>query len=42
LQLLAECRVRRRAEILLKAVMSLAAAPAKSSALVFPPSFSDN
>ncbi len=41
LQLLAECRVRRRAEILLGEVKSLAAAPTKKS-LVFPPSFSDN
>ncbi len=42
LQLLAECHVRRRAEMLLGEVKSMAAASTKSSALVFPPSFSDN
>lgn len=44
LQLLAECHVRRRAEILLAEVESLAAAASStsSSPLAFPPSFSDN
>jgi len=43
-QLLAECRVRRRAEILLAEVENLAAttATSSSSSLRFPPSFSDN
>jgi len=41
-QLLAECRVRRRAEILLAEVENLAASSSAPSARVFPPSFSDN
>ena len=44
LQLLAECRVRRRAEILLGEVKNLAvtSTAAVASPLVFPPAFSDN
>ncbi len=45
LQLLAECCVRSRAEILLAEVKKLATAPSRkspSSPLVFPPTFSDN
>jgi Lon protease-like protein len=44
LALLGECRVRRRAEILLREAQQLAPAVTKSatSPLVFPPSFSDN
>ncbi len=42
LQLLGECSVRRRVETLLGEVQNLAVKPAKKSALVFPPSFSDN
>src|SRR3954447_10242569 len=41
-QLLAECRVRRRAEILLSEVESLAAAAANPAERTFPPSFSEN
>jgi Lon protease-like protein len=41
-QLLAECRVRRRAEILLAEVEKLAVAASNSSKLSFPPSFSEN
>jgi uncharacterized protein len=41
-QLLAECRVRQRAEILLAEVKKLAVAAAAPAALQFPPSFSDN
>jgi Lon protease-like protein len=41
-QLLAECRVGARAEILLAQVESLAAEAATPSARIFPPSFSDN
>jgi Lon protease-like protein len=41
-QLLAECRVRRRAEILLSEVENLAAAAVKPAERSFPPSFSDN
>jgi hypothetical protein len=42
MQLLQECCVRRRAETLLREVKGMAAAPAKKSALKFPPTFSDN
>ncbi|HEX3601474.1 MAG TPA: LON peptidase substrate-binding domain-containing protein [Lacipirellulaceae bacterium] len=42
MQLLAECRVRGRAEILLGEVKKLAGASSKKSALIFPPAFSDN
>src|SRR3954471_3052174 len=42
LQLLGECSVRRRVETLLGEVQKLDIKPAKKSALVFPPSFSDN
>jgi Lon protease-like protein len=41
-QLLAECSVCRRAEILLSEVEELAAAHATQSSIRFPPSFSDN
>jgi Lon protease-like protein len=41
-ELLAECSVRERAEILLGEVENLAAAAPKKSALKYPPSFSDN
>jgi uncharacterized protein len=41
-QLLAECRVRRRAEILLAEVENLAVAASAPSSLTFPPSFSEN
>src|SRR3954447_20196624 len=41
-QLLAECRVRRRAEILLNEVHHLAAVTPAPSKLSFPPSFSEN
>ena len=41
-QLLAECRVSARAEILLAQVENLAATATKKSLLTFPPSFSDN
>lgn len=41
-QLLAECSVRRRAEILLTEVENLAVASATPSGLTFPPSFSEN
>src|SRR5256714_12974386 len=41
-QLLAECCVRHRAEILLAEVENLADAAARPSALTFPPSFSEN
>jgi uncharacterized protein len=42
LQLLAECCVRRRAEMLLREVKGFPPEPAKKPALVFPPNFSDN
>lgn len=42
LQLLGECSVRKRAEMLLREVKSIPSKPVKKSALVFPPSFSDN
>ncbi len=42
LQLLGECCVRRRAEMLLREVKNFAPAPPKKSALAFPPAFSDN
>lgn len=41
-QLLTECRVRERAEILLSEVENLADTVSKPSSLTFPPSFSDN
>jgi uncharacterized protein len=41
-QLLAECHVRERAEILLSEVEHLAVAASKAPSLSFPPSFSDN
>src|SRR4029079_16185629 len=41
-QLLAECSVRERAEILLGEVENLAAIAPKKSALKFPPTFSEN
>jgi uncharacterized protein len=41
-QLLAECRVSSRAEILLEQVKNLAAEASKPSSRIFPPSFSDN
>lgn len=41
-QLLAECRVSARAEILLAQVKHLATTATKKSSLTFPPSFSDN
>jgi Lon protease-like protein len=41
-QLLAECCVRRRAEILLTEVEKLAVAASTPSKLIFPPSFSEN
>ncbi|HEX4414280.1 MAG TPA: LON peptidase substrate-binding domain-containing protein [Lacipirellulaceae bacterium] len=42
LQLLGECCVRKRAETLLREVKGFAPQPAKKSALIFPPAFSDN